>query len=291
FGLLEAQGDGTGIEEARMEVEEELGARVRERARAMGVSAACGWHVAWGRVLGQVSGREDVVFGTVLSGRMGGGEGQERAVGLFINTLPIRLGVGSESAEGSVRSTQELLGELMRHERASLAQAQRLSGVAAPTPLFSSLLNYRHSPREEEQLPEAAEAWAGIEMLDAGERNNYPLTLLVDDLGDGFGLTARTLRPIEAGRDFGYLVAVLRGLLEALERAPEMEVRTIGVLPEAERRQLVEEWNRTEAEYSKEKRIHDLFEEQVERSPEAIAAVYEDEQLSYDELNSRSNRL
>src|SRR5262249_35827106 len=68
-------------------------------------------------------------------------------------------------------------------------------------------------------------------------------------------------------------------------------VRTIGVLPEAERRQLVEEWNRTEAEYSKEKRIHDLFEEQVERSPEAIAAVDEDEQVGYYGLNSRSNRL
>src|SRR5262249_25080031 len=271
FGLLEAQGDGTGIEEARMEVEEELGARVRERARAMGVSAACGWHVAWGRVLGQVSGREDVVFGTVLSGRMGGGEGQERAVGLFINTLPIRLGVGSESAEGSVRSTQELLGELMRHERASLAQAQRLSGVAAPTPLFSSLLNYRHSPREEEQLPAAAEAAAGGGEREPGGRTHSPAACLVTRIGGGMCVTGRMGRGSGAGRICGYGVTVVGGLLEALERAPEMEVRTIGVLPEAERRQLVEEWNRTEAEYSKEKRIHDLFEEQVERSPEAIA--------------------
>src|SRR5262249_36838261 len=149
--------------------------------------------------------------------------------------------------------------------------AQRCSAVAALTPLFSSLLNYRHSPREAEPSSEAAMAWAGIEALDSEERTNYPLTLSVDDLGDGFALTAQAVRPIEPDRVCDYMRTALERLVEALERAPETELRAIEALPEAERRQVLEEWNETEADYPKHKLVHELFEEQVEKSPEAIA--------------------
>jgi non-ribosomal peptide synthetase component F len=296
FGLLEAQGDGSEIEEARMELDATLSRRLRERARAMGVSAASLCHVAWARVLARVSGREDVVFGTVLFGRMGGGEGADRVLGLFINTLPIRIRVGSESVERRVRQTQALLGDLLRHEHASLALAQRCSGVAAPTPLFSCLLNYRHSPRQAKQLPEAAQAWAGIEALEAEDRTNYPLMLSVDDLGEGFGLSAQAVSLIEPARICDYMVTALERLVEALESAPETEARAIDALPEAERRQVLEEWNATEAEYPaagsrQEKLVHELFEEQVEKSPEAVALRYEDGQLSYRELNRKANLL
>jgi len=291
FGLMEAQSDGSGIDEARMELGAMLSRRLRERARALGVSAASVCHLAWARVLGRISGREDVVFGTVLLGRMGGGEGASLVLGLFINTLPIRLQLGKESVEGSVKRTQSLLGELMRYEHASLALAQRCSAVAAPTPLFSSLLNYRHSPRRTGPSSEAAVAWTGIKEFDYEERTNYPLVLNVDDLGDGFSFTTHAARPIDPGRICDYMRTALEQVVEALESAPEAEMRAIEVLSEAERRQLLEEWNETDAEYPKEKCIHELFEEQVEKSPEAVAVVYEEQELSYRELNERANRL
>ena len=122
-----------------------LNDRLRGQARRIGVSLASLCHLAWGQVLARTSGREDVVFGTVLFGRMQAGEGADRALGLFINTLPVRLDLDETGVEDSVRQTHQQLADLLRHEHASLALAQRCSGVAAPAPLFSALLNYRHN--------------------------------------------------------------------------------------------------------------------------------------------------
>jgi len=70
-------------------MDEGVSRRIRERARAAGVSAASLCHLAWGQVLSRLTGQEEVVFGTVLFGRLQGGTGVERGLGLFINTLPL----------------------------------------------------------------------------------------------------------------------------------------------------------------------------------------------------------
>ena len=129
FGLLDVQGDGTGIEEAHVMLDAALAGRIRERARKLGVTPASLCHVAWAQVLARVSGREDVVFGTVLFGRMQGGAGADWVMGLFINTLPVRIRVGEEGVESSVRHTHMLLAELLRHEHGLIRRRWR-SGAA-----------------------------------------------------------------------------------------------------------------------------------------------------------------
>ncbi|MDF5894455.1 syringopeptin non-ribosomal peptide synthetase SypB [Pseudomonas syringae pv. syringae] len=290
FGVSDVQGDGQPVKEATCVLPSTLSLRLRASARQLGVSAASLHHLAWAQVLGKVSGKQDVVFGTVLMGRMLGGEGTERALGMFINTLPLRVVVNEQGVRAGVRATHARLTELLGHEHASLALAQRCSGVAAPTPLFSALLNYRHSaPASVSE--QARQAWQGIDALSSEERTNYPLTLNIDDLGDGFSLNVLAVADIDAQRVCDYMQTVLSHLVEALESAPDSAVCGLPIVPEAERRQLLVAFNDTARDYPQQQTVHGLFEAQVRNNPEACAAIHDGVALSYTELNTRANRL
>ncbi|TIX52347.1 MAG: amino acid adenylation domain-containing protein, partial [Mesorhizobium sp.] len=291
FGLSEVYGDGGGVGEAHRMLPQALNDRLREQARRLGVSLASLCHLAWGQVVARSSGREQVVFGTVLFGRMQAGAGADRTMGLFINTLPVRLDLDGTGVAASVRTTHARLSELLAHEHASLALAQRCSGVAAPAPLFGALLNYRHNTPAAMAGSGTADGLSGMEWLGDEERTNYPLTLSVEDYGEALGLTAQVAEPVSADRVCGYMQHALEQLTEALEHAPNTPVRELAILPAAERAYLLEELNRTAAAYPSERCIHELFEQQVQKAPEAVALVFEDERLSYGELNARANRL
>ena len=292
FGLLDAQSDGRGIEEASVWLDNVLDKRLRERARKLGMSVASLCHLAWAQVLARVSDRQDVVFGTVLFGRMQGGTEAERVIGLFINTLPVRIRVAEEGVEASVRYMHMLLAELIGHEHASLALAQRCSKVPAPTPLFSGLLNYRHSRRAtQNRSEEVLRAWVGIERLRGEERTNYPLVMSIDDLGEKLRLSAQVQGGIGAERVCEYMHRALESVVEALESEPGRRVGTLEVMPEWERQRVLYEWNETTREYRRDKCVHELFEEEAARMPGAVAVEYEGQALSYGELNRRGNQL
>ncbi|SEI20494.1 amino acid adenylation domain-containing protein [Pseudomonas asplenii] len=287
FGLQDVQGDGQGIEEVHRGLDASLSRRIRAQARQLGVSAASLCHLAWACVLGRVAGRDDVVFGTVLLGRLKGGEGADRALGMFINTLPLRVAVGEQGVRAGVKATHARLTALLGHEHAPLTLAQRCSGVVAPTPLFSALLNYRHLASGSTEQP----AWSGIETFAGEERTNYPLTLSVDDLGEDFALCVSTLAEIGAERVCGYMLSALDSLVEALEEKPDLPLARLSILPAAERERLLVGFNDTALEYPQAQTIHGLFEAQVASTPDALAVVHEDRKLSYRELNEQANRL
>ncbi|HKS11817.1 MAG TPA: amino acid adenylation domain-containing protein, partial [Pseudomonas sp.] len=277
--------------EARRWVEAGLAQRIRQQARQLGVSAASLLHLAWAQVLGQLSGRDSVVFGTVLLGRLQGGEGMERALGVFINTLPLRLDLAGLSTREAVLDTHRRLSSLLVHEHAQLALAQRCSALPAGAPLFGTLFNYRHGDSTQTLDATAGEAWQGIELLDAEERTNYPLTLSVDDLGDAFGLTTLAAPGIDPQRICDYLHHALEHLVDALQATDDHPLEQACLLPAAERQRLLLDFNDTGREYSREQPVHRLFERQVARDPLAIAAVQGARCLTYGELNQCANRL
>ena len=291
FGFMDVQGDGLMLRVAEHPLDAALARRLYERARVLAVSPASLFHVAWAMVLARLSGRDDVVFGTVLFGRMQAGDGASRVLGVCINTLPVRIRVGSVCAEQAVRDTHVLLSELLSHEHAPLALAQSCSAVHAPTPLFSAAFNYRYSHKQRAMVNAADAAWRGMQELFSEERGNYPLHVEVDDLGDAFSLTTHVQEPGDPRRIAVYLENALAGLVELLQREPLRSTGSIDILPADERRQLIGEWNDTEAPFPKDRCVHELFQAQVQRTPDAAAVVFGDDVLSYAELNARANRL
>ncbi|MGJ5235415.1 amino acid adenylation domain-containing protein, partial [Bradyrhizobium oligotrophicum] len=291
FGLMEVRSDGDGVREAKLAIPPDLDTRLRAQARRVGVGLATLCHLAWGQVLARSSGREQVVFGTVLFGRMQAGTETDRSLGLFINTLALRLDLDGSSVEDSVRAAHARLAELTTHEHASLAMAQRCSGVAPPAPLFSAILNYRHSRRQQHQAEtRIAGPLQEIEWLGAEERTNYPLMLAVDDDGDALRLTAQVTASVAPERICATMRQSLAQLASALETDPHMPVRRLDVVPADDRARLLEAWNATARKLDA-PCLHRQFETQAARAPEAIALVHGEATISYGELNARANRL
>jgi hypothetical protein len=113
FGLLDVHGDGTAIERAGCPVDAALAGQVRELARTLSTTPATIFHLAWARVLAAVSGRDDVVFGTVLLGRMDAGPGADRVPGPLMNTLPVRVRIGAGDVAGAVTAMRSQLAGLL----------------------------------------------------------------------------------------------------------------------------------------------------------------------------------
>ena len=293
FGLTDVHRNGEHVSESDRMLPQALNDRLRAQARRLGVGLASLCHLAWGQVLARIVGSEHVVFGTVLFGRMQA-DRADRAAGLFINTLPLRLDLGEIDIESAARQVHDRLAELLTHEHASLALAQRCSGIAAPGPIFNSIINYRHTQvtgRTQGGVEQGYDLLNQIEPLGYEERTNYPITLSVDNFGEGLGLTAQVVDSLSADRICGYMQQALASLVEALETSPETPIGALNVLPAEERRLQLETWNATAAPYGEERCIHQLFEDQVRKSPEAPAVVHEDRVLSYGELNAEANRL
>jgi amino acid adenylation domain-containing protein/thioester reductase-like protein len=288
FGLLDVHGDRSRLQIASVPLDATLAQRVRAQARRLGVSVATLFHVAWGLVVAHTSGRDDVVYGTVLLGRLQGSVDVRRMLGMFINTLPLRLQLHGVSAQQIVETTQRELVELLNHEQASLAEAQRCSSIAGTAPLFSTLLNYRHTtPDLEAEFITAA----GVRFIEVQGWTNYPITVSVDDLGDSITLTVDAERRVDPSRIGNYMYTALQSLVRALEEAPETPAVALSILPERERREVLRQFNAAEAAFPRHKLIHQLFEDQVSQRPQAIATVFEGHALTYAELNAKANRL
>ena len=322
FGILDVMGDGSTVEEIHHPLPADLSARIRQVARAQGVSAASVFHLAWALVLSATSGQGSPVFGTVLFGRMGGVEGADNAMGMFINTLPVRIDVGRVSAREALKATHARLTALLRHEHASLSQAQRCSRVPAGAPLFTAMLNYRYIAKADPA--EDARVWAGMEVLGGEERTNYPFDLSVDETGDGFTLVPQIDVRIGAAPIAGYVQRALEVLVERLATNSEHPLAELSVLPKEEVQRLAllgqgaegegllcdmasadRSGDDTLAPFAGSEQGASLplgasgphafafrrFEAHAAERPDAVALVFEGQSLSYAEVNARANRI
>ncbi|MEU0950670.1 amino acid adenylation domain-containing protein, partial [Streptomyces canus] len=279
YDLTDVHGDGDDVERAQLWLDDDLSQRLRELARSAAVSPATVFHLAWARVLAVLSGREDVVFGTVLLGRMNAGAGAARVLGPFMNTLPVRVRVTGRGVGESLTALRHQLADLLAHEHAPLTVAQAASGVEGGSPLFTSIFNYRHSGPWHDTGP-TAEAFGGIRPIMSRERTNYPVAVSVDDFGGRFQLTVDALDPASPEQVCALLHTCLDNLLTALAQAPDTPLDAVQTMDSSTRQHMLTEWNRTAHDIPA-STVPELFGGVVERSVGAPAVVWGEGVLSY----------
>ncbi|MEV5755142.1 condensation domain-containing protein, partial [Actinoallomurus sp. NPDC052308] len=247
------------------ELPEESAARLRRRARAQGVTLNTLVQAAWGLLLARLTGRSDVVFGQVVSGRPPELPGIEQMVGLFVNTVPVRLRVrADETLAELLTRLQAEQAALLGHRHLGLAEITGLvgGGAVAGSALFDTLTVFENYPFDPSAMGEPV---AGLRLTGAAQRDatHYPLTLYVVP---GDRLTLRLdHRPDVVDEDAAAtLLARFSKLLHAMAETPDVPVGAVDLLLPGERRRVLEEWNDT-ARPVPAVTLADLFEAQAAR--------------------------
>ncbi|UOA09649.1 non-ribosomal peptide synthetase [Methylobacter sp. S3L5C] len=244
---------------------------------------------AWGLLLSRYSGETDIVFGTTVSGRPAELIGVESMVGLFINSLPLRLKITPDSIVlGWLQALFTQNQDMRSYEYTPLTQVQGWSEVPRGTPLFESLLVFENYPINQ-ALAEHADGLT-VDEISVIDQTNYRLTI------SAFPGTELHLEITYATDEFEVktvkrMLEHLQFLLAAFILQPQARLSELSLLSAADKQQILIDWNATEAAYPKDRYIHQLFEAQVEKTPDAVVVMFEQQRLSYAELNAKANQL
>jgi amino acid adenylation domain-containing protein len=279
----------SGLEEHGLRLPADQAMRLRRWLAAHQLTWSTVLHGAWALLLARYAGVDDVVFGSVASGRPADLPGVESIVGLFINTLPAR--VRTPAQELLIPWLQELqreLAEVRRYESTPLLQVQKWSEIPAGTPLFESILVFENYP--------AGDGGAGrrsriaLTSPRALESTNYPLTLQAGVSGDSLSLRATVDRGRIAAVAARRLLRHLSRLLTGMAERPEARLGDLPILTRTERHQRLE-WNDTAVAYAPDATLHGLIAARAAAVPERVAVEAAGSALSYWELDRRAREL
>ncbi|QXI44879.1 non-ribosomal peptide synthetase [Pseudomonas wayambapalatensis] len=285
-------GDGMVVGDCYTRLEVSEGARLRELAQAHQLTVNTFAQAAWALVLARYSGERDVVFGVTVAGRPVSMPQMQRTVGLFINSIALRVQLPAAGERQSVRQwLQGLLDrnmQLREYEYLPLVAIQECSELPKGQALFDSLFVFENAPVESNVLDHAQHLNASS---DSGRTHtNFPLTAVCypgDDLGLHLSFDQRYFDYPTVER----LLAEFKRLLLALVEGFEGEVQALPLLGADEQRFLLEDCNRTEHAYTLEQSYVELFEARVAAHPERIAARCLEASYDYAGLNLAANRL
>ncbi|MBN9344563.1 MAG: AMP-binding protein, partial [Holosporales bacterium] len=263
---------------------EEASQQLSDYAGELGVTLNTVLQTLWGIMLSAYTGQSDVVFGVTVSGRQIDLSGVESMVGIFINTLPLRVQLkGFESLEDLIKNIQDQMVGMQEHAYIPLwkIQAQQKEGG---TGLFDTAYVYQNYPIQNDQ-----NAGLKINNVRGIEKAEYTLgvTLSFDHC-----LKARVnYNEAYLSQDFiEKILSHFEQLILTIVKNPSQKVGELSLLKPEELKQLTL-WNETQHEYQKNKSIHELFEEQVKKTPNNTAIVYEAQELTYHQLNEQANQL
>ncbi|MFG2647897.1 amino acid adenylation domain-containing protein [Streptomyces sp. NPDC048436] len=273
------------------ELTEELTRGVGELARTQGVTVNTVVQGAWAQVLARLVGRTDVVFGTPVAGRPADLPGVESAVGLFLNTVPVRVPLSAEqSVAEMLTSLRDRQVALMPRQHLGLRDIRQLGGAGT---VFDTLVVFENLPRTPEGSgDETYGGSADLAIRTVGEpedRGHYPLALIVVPDARLRGLLVHRPDVVTRERADAVLSSLIR-VLEQMVADPSAPVGRLDTLPANERAPVVREWNASAAEEPA-ATAPELFAAQAAATPTAVAVVDGQRSLTYGELAAEAGLL
>ncbi len=267
-------------------IKKELTDSIIIQAEEMGVTLNTIVHTVWGVILSRYNGTEDIVFGSTVSGRPHGIMDIEKMVGLFINTIPVRIKAeGDKSFNKVAQEVQRNSLKSIPYHYSSLAEIQ--SGHKLNNGLLDHILVFENYPVDEVLKGKRSPLFK-IKDIDAREQINYDIGITVFPTDN---LTFRFVYNPEIYREkrIRIIESHIRKTFTEIMSNKDILIGDIDIIPEDEKNLLLNIYNNTTVGYPKGKTIIQLFEEQVKRIPDNIAVVFEDIELTFKELNEKAN--
>lgn len=266
---------------------EEETKRFSEFARAQKITLSSLFQVAWYKTLQYLSQQDDITFGVVLSGRSAPINGLEDMIGLFINTLPLRIKSDETiSVKKLLQDVSEKSHQLQKLSHIPLFEILKWIGQTGKNKLFDTIMVFEnHYNNPSSQNPESL----GLSLLETYEPTEYPLTLLIAP-GE------RLILDITYKKEFFTLLQIksityrLVDVLSLLIQDAETLISSICPVTEQEKSMVLDVWNHTRSEVAVDK-LHQIFEKQVNSTPNNIALIEGENQTSFEELNRLSNQI
>ncbi|MFN6560834.1 MAG: amino acid adenylation domain-containing protein [Nostoc sp. ChiSLP01] len=244
---------------------------------------------AFATLLYRYSGESDILVGTPIANR--NRSEIESLIGFFVNTLVLRTRFkDNPSFENLLAQVRETTLKAYEHQYVPFEQVvealQPQRSLSYP-PLFQVMFVLQNTPKSELELPGCT--WCELNQESTIAR--FDLTLTITETDRGLVGSWEYNTDLFDGSTIERMAAHFHNLCSAIVANPEATVGELPLLSEAERHQLLKEWNDTATPATTDKCIHQLFEEQVERTPQSVAVVFENQQLTYQQLNQRANQL
>ncbi len=244
----------------------------------------------WGMILAKYNNTDEVVFGTVVSGREAPVDGIEEMVGLFIHTIPTRISFeGARSFKEVLKKTQAESIESNRYSYMNLSEIQELSEMKRE--LITHVMAFQNYAFDEELFrSQSGESGFELEGVHGKERTNYDfnLTGVLEDEQLKLKLTFN-----ENVYDNTIIETLEKHIITVAEQVAEDETQTlrdINLVSKEEKHRILHIFNDTKTNYPKDKPLHELFEEQAMKTPDQTALVFGSQRMTYRELNKKANQ-
>lgn len=273
----------------RVSLGADLTADLKSLSRRLNLTLAMTLYAGWSILLSRLSGQEDIVVGMPVANRRR--TELEELIGFFVNTLAIRVRLEDDPpVTDLLRRVKEIMLGAYAHQDAPFEQVVETVQPArslSRSPIFQVMFALQNAPRGVLQLPGLTLTEHDVSL----QASQYDLYLSLRESADEVVGFINYASDLFDGATIERWIGCFKTVLAAMARDSNIRVSQLPFTSEDERRRILTSFNATQVLYPKERLIHELFEEQVDRAPEAVAVVYGNRRLTYAELNRRANQL